>query len=604
MKKIELVNLPHSSSISDKKPFHLVTSSSQDTWSTEENNLFLGKWCTPFSLMKNLNNYKFEYADAYIPPHEEKLKDLEYLAEISDKIFKDLVGELNKLHNTSRSERYWNIVLGHWFKRYIRLMFNRFTTVNLAFENYRISSFKISLPLQKLVTSDSQSFLYACNEEQWNQGLYLKVLKFLNYYPEAGTEKEISESGIEKELNIPAQKKSKLILRKIITGLLGIFSRSTDAFFISTYLPKAEELKLSLFLGQIPQFWISPKFNMPESEQLLRSKLNLKNETAIGFEKFVRELLAEVIPVCYVEGFNLLIEETQKLPWPSKPFFIFTSNNFDTDEVFKIWAADKIEKGTPYITGQHGNNYGTHFLHGAEDSPERSTADNFITWGWSNSSLKVIPGFNFKININNYRKYNPQGEILLIENHLPHNNEPWDVYPYHEQFQEEQFKFAEQLSADLKSKLLVRFHGGFRTSKWNEDLRWKEKMPEIKFETGESSITELISRSRLVVHSYDSTGILETLSLNIPTICFWSNGFEHLLPEARTHYEILKNASIYFANPEDCADFISKNFNTIEEWWATEKVQSARREFCNIYSRYEKYPAKKMKELLLKALNV
>ena len=39
------------------------------------------------------------------------------------------------------------------------------------------------------------------------------------------------------------------------------------------------------------------------------------------------------------------------------PEFIFTSNNFHTDEIFKLWSAIKVERGTKYYIGQHGNNY-------------------------------------------------------------------------------------------------------------------------------------------------------------------------------------------------------------------------------------------------------
>ena len=59
---------------------------------------------------------------------------------------------------------------------------------------------------------------------------------------------------------------------------------------------------------------------------------------------------------------------------------IFTSNSFDTSEVFKLWTAEKVETGCPYIIGQHGNNYGA-----ARYCPSETecveTADAFLTWG-------------------------------------------------------------------------------------------------------------------------------------------------------------------------------------------------------------------------------
>ena len=66
-----------------------------------------------------------------------------------------------------------------------------------------------------------------------------------------------------------------------------------------------------------------------------------------GFEKYVRWQLTEVIPVCYFEGYKNLVGTMEKLAWPKKPKFIFASNAFDTEEIFKVWAASKVEKDVP-----------------------------------------------------------------------------------------------------------------------------------------------------------------------------------------------------------------------------------------------------------------
>ena len=54
-----------------------------------------------------------------------------------------------------------------------------------------------------------------------------------------------------------------------------------------------------------------------------------------------------------------------------------------------------MEKGTPYIIGQHGNNYGTRKWE--HPSIEEEPADKFITWGSSDTGLhQSVPGFIFK----------------------------------------------------------------------------------------------------------------------------------------------------------------------------------------------------------------
>jgi hypothetical protein len=61
------------------------------------------------------------------------------------------------------------------------------------------------------------------------------------------------------------------------------------------------------------------------------------------------------------------------MKWPEKPKFIFTSNCFDGDEVFKVWTALKVEQGISYFVGQHGNNFGTHAWYAERSWPERTT---------------------------------------------------------------------------------------------------------------------------------------------------------------------------------------------------------------------------------------
>ena len=78
---------------------------------------------------------------------------------------------------------------------------------------------------------------------------------------------------------------------------------------------------------------------------------------------------------------------------------------------------------------------------------------------------------------------------------------------------------------------------------------------------------KLISKNRLVVHSYDSTGMLETLSLNIPTLAFWQNGLSHLNESARNNYEALVTAGIVHLSSESIAKTINTISNNVDSWW-------------------------------------
>ena len=105
--------------------------------------------------------------------------------------------------------------------------------------------------------------------------------------------------------------------------------------------------------------------------------------------------------------------------------------------------------------------------------------------------------------------------------------------------------------------------------------------PLLKLETGKININKLISKSRLVVHSYDSTGILETLSQNIPTLAFWQNGFDHLENSAIPHYQALADVGIIHLSPESIAKKINDVWKDVDQWWSQTNVQKQGKNFVS-----------------------
>jgi len=147
---------------------------------------------------------------------------------------------------------------------------------------------------------------------------------------------------------------------------------------------------------------------------------------------------------------------------------------------------------------------------------------------------------------------------------------------------------------------MVRLYVGFKSL----ECRWRARHPSVILEEDVLPIQDLINNSRLVVHSYDSTGILETLALNIPTMCFWRGGFECILPSARPYYELLRTVGIFTDTPEHAATLIAERWENVDQWWLSAEVQSARQLFCNEFSRKEEKPVRMLKRLLLAELNI
>ena len=142
--------------------------------------------------------------------------------------------------------------------------------------------------------------------------------------------------------------------------------------------------------------------------------------------RFIQKHLFEFFPTCFFESYKILKQFEKNNFFSSNPKFIFTSNSYDTDEVFKIWVAKKTEENFKYFVGQHGNNAGQHFYLGHSSWPERYTTNRFISWGWDDKRKNTLKGFNFKKSIDLKIKKRKE-RILLINTCVEHNHFPWDV---------------------------------------------------------------------------------------------------------------------------------------------------------------------------------
>lgn len=582
----------------------LITTADEHTWKFDRPVLFLNEWCRLYNRSSVWEGMDAIVARPYRLQPELQQKDIIYIQELTNQLLIELSNELNLFHNTNHKPRYWNILLGHWLQRYIFLIFDRYHSLEQALQEHEVVGTTAIEPTDyNLATTDSLSAIWACDDDIWNHVLYLRILEFLGGV--AIDFKSIESNGAKGFVQLSqATTPNFLSIKSLIlaTGkhILPIFKNDSDAFIINSYLPKWQEFKLQLALGQCPQFWRSPPLGVSPYNSTMRRLLTIGAENHTGFERFLRLQLPEMMPICYLEGYDSLCQLVKTLPWPRLPKFIFTSNNFDTDEIFKAWVGQKVEQGIPYFAGQHGANYGTFMA--SPDFTEAVTCDRFLTWGWTNNNPKNIPAFIFNKAGKKAASVLKEGGLLLIELPSMHRTGLADVnaaYSNFHKYQGEQFQFVEGLPERIQRTLTVRLHGEWSKHRWFEDMRWSDRLPTVRIEDGKVTIKELIAKSRLIVHSYDSTGILETLTMNIPTLCFWYGGLSHLLPSAKPFYELLMEAGILFDTPEQAASHVAKNWDDIDSWWKSDAVQRSRNLFCEKYARSENKPVRALKQIFI-----
>ena len=578
---------------------YLITTADERSWVFDRPVLFLGEWCCRYDRQHIWSKMDAIVAEPYGLDVEQKKQNWLYIQSIIDSLLIELTEVLNNYHNTQYNTRYWNIVVGHWLRRYVCVAFNRYQVLDQVLKNHKINGTTILAAKQySLATADSSNFIWACNDDLWNHVMFSKILEckhdlLLNYDPSPldGITGFCSIDIVNNQ-KLSLLKKSSILAKRLALRL----QRETDAFIISSYLPLKELIKLHLSLGQIPQSCVRHEFIGGQLDSNARQALNINFEHHKGVERCIRKHIFDVMPSCYIEGYKILVDDSKLLNWPNNPKFIYTSNNFDTDEVFKVWVGSQVNRGIPYFVGQHGNNYGSSIA--SQRVPDLTTCDKFLSWGWSVKGSNILPAFIFTVAGKKKNLFDPCGGILLIESPLPHRLTPFDNYYEFGLYQEDQFKFVSTLPANISQVLTVRLHHTYKKFSWCDELRWRHYDPSIQLDVGVLPINKLIAKSRLIVHSYDSTGMLETLALNIPTICFWNHGFDHLIPEAKPYYQLLQNVGILHDTPEQAANLIAMHWDNLSAWWSSTELQEARNIFCNQYAKIEKHPVRKLKKLI------
>lgn len=579
---------------------YLVTSADEKTWPIDKPILFLGVWCKVHSREHVWSKFDWEIAKPHLR-HEDSLDDNIYLESLFDELLNELTSALNIFHEVNFSSRYWNILLGHWLRQFLQVTIHRYRSLNIAINNNDISGVSVykSKPYA-LVTESRFQFLQAINNSKWNGVLISRILSSLD-----NLDFSINQLNSDEQVNLSYKKENVTFVKKLVKFLfihLNRIYRENDAFIIKSYLPIIEELKLHLNLFQMPKLWQTPQLDYGEVDPKARESFSFDCSKFSGFENLVRKLIIELLPTCYLEGYKKISFASENFPWPKNPKFIFTSNSFEHDEGFKFWTAKKVENGTPYFVGQHGSNYGTYKY--SFNWTELSTCDKFISWGWDNvyKNIDTAPAFNFLVSGMNDLSHSKSGSILLIERGPGQHDGPYDRRFIHKLYQNDMLSFFNCFSEEIKEEFIVRLHHGSTQLNSDDEQLWRKHYENIQLSLGNDSLKKLVSKSRIVVITYDSTSILEYLSLNIPIVAFWKDCEQNILMDAVPYYKILFQVGILHKDYKSAASHIQKNWHLIDNWWTSNKVQHARKEFCNRYSKKNKKPAKSLSKILLNSL--
>lgn len=572
----------------------LITTADERTWPKDKKEpvLFLGEWCKRYSRKDIWENMDYKVVPYHWDDRNKLYLDYQYLQKLYKKSIIDVSERLNRVHEVNHGARYWTVLLGPWIGYFSHILYDRWFMLRKALDEYdSLKCYYIAREEGALISNDMNQSTKLFNEDNWNELIYSQLLK--TYWSDQIELIEIVPEVSLQSIESHNKKGIKEIIKeKIIGNLMNFFnkisSKNTDYFFLSSHLPLKTELKLQLKLGQFPKIWRSKSLqalNYNPKMRLLFSK-DSQNYNNQEFDKVVDKFISLHLPKAYIDGYKDLVNEVQKLPWPSYPKVVFTSNAYSINDIFKCWAAEKVEKKIPLVIGQHGGHFGMN-LYSFHEEHQIEIADLWLSWGWSDIYREQIhPLGNIKLMGGKGVNYNPEGGALMVECGFPRYSNHLYSTPVASQFLnylEDQKKFLKLLPMGLRNKVTLRLFP--RNYGWDEKLRWEDNMPEIDVDLGVKNICKLLNKSRLYISTYNATTYLESFTWNIPTIIFWNSKHWELNEQAKPYFELLKSVGIFHETPQSAAEHMIKIWNDVDSWWLSDLVQNAKNVFCVQYAR-------------------
>ncbi|MBT5400528.1 transferase [bacterium] len=582
----------------------LITTADERTWPEDKKQpiIFLGEWCKRYT-----RKFAWQQLNAEVEPYHwddrNKLyKDYQYIDGLYEELIIELSEKLNQIHSADHSIRYWRIIIGPWLGYFLQTLFDRWVMLKQVIEKSKpVDCYLLERDSMSIVSNDMSHFLKLFVNDDWNEAVYGQLLE-LFWKDKINIKRVRLKAGclvenyyVDKKTNVTS--KVKKSIKKLILKFNIFFSKSNENFFIISYLPKIVEFKLQIRLGQFPKIWSIPetpriRFNIEQRQWRLRKK------KYGSFEDAASNLISQHIPIAYLEGYSKLFTAASQLPWPKEPKSIFTSNAHMSNDLFKVWAASKVELGSPLIIGQHGGNYGMGVFSFSEDH-EITIADKWLSWGWSYNKTNVTPVGNLKI-FDERVSCDPNGGALMVEMAVPRYSYHLYSVPVSSQwldYFEDQKTFLKCLPLTIQKQVTLRFKEDYG---WDQIERWKSQDLDIKIDFSGKKMRELISKSRIFISTYNATTYLESLSWNVPTIIFWNPDYWEMNKETEQYFELLSKVGIFHKTPEGAAQHMSHVWNNVSEWWESNEVQNARNKFNKQFSNVDNHVMDRLEEVFHK----
>ena len=493
-----------------------------------------------------------------------------------NQVFEYLVKELNEYHGLDEKPEYYHIIIGDWLTHLIHQLYLKWIIV----DNKKYNDDKITIEVSNRI--DDYNVLRL--GKKFNDDIKKSIYLFKNSYD--FNQKIVLKKAVEKSTS------SKI---KSTTKLKNFFSRNlfnSENKKIIFFEPMRRNSHINFYSKAIKwNKWMGIKSNdvlkLTDSNiHVAWRKKNLHlNKIEVSFINFIKLIAPLIIPISILESFKankILILKNNSF----RPDFFYSATGLYYNAEIKILVAEWKKKGTKFLYHQHGGNYGLDDTHWMEEY-ETSCADTFYTWGWqsssSNTAIKALSVPSIKVpNLKKTRVLLCVSDYSTIGHRIHYQPMGLRIKEMHNQTISFIDSFNSKLPLDIRMPQADYDFSIVSELKNLDKIRSIDKSTNYKYNFPFS----YSKGNSLTVHSYLCTSWLETIGLDIPTICFYDAEVYKFREQTKLLIDKLERTGILHRSGKSAALFINKLNYNVDQWWFDNETLDARLSFKLQYANF------------------
>lgn len=290
--------------------------------------------------------------------------------------------------------------------------------------------------------------------------------------------------------------------------------------------------------------------------------------------------IALTAPTDLVEQHHLLSRWAQaRVDRNAKIIYSANAHQASTSFRHQLYEQRELSK---IVIHQHGGGYGIDERHLGEEH-DVSISDLFYTWGWDDPSSS---GRTRPLPTALPMRDHDESSTAYLFMSLPvttnfYRLQPFLIPEHVSASVNQSVDFMEGLAADVTLKVRSFSVGLFPLE------RLSTCAATLAVDPLKESGVSVASRAPLVIHNYLGTSWLETLAMNIPTVCFYDPAVFRPRESARPYFELLTRVGVLHHSGAAAARFVNDLRGDPASWWQKSEVQEARETFVARYANFK-----------------